>query len=212
MFSRMNARYRPVIFAVAALLAVWLATLGGYALSDHFKMTAEKLRAYLQGTDLSQLSGAARAKALRDLAGKINALSPDDRRQARVQRLWSQWFREMTEEEKGQFLDATLPSGFQQMLVSFEQQPAEKRQKAIDDAIKRLRQERDNPPQQSKPPDPNDTNAPPVLSEDLQKKVTTIGLSSVYGSSSAETKAELAPLLEEIQKNMESGRMFRGGP
>jgi len=207
----MNARYRPVIFAVAALMAVWLAALGGYALSDHFKMTVEKLRAYIQGNDLSKLSGEARAKALRDLADKINALSPEDRRQARVDRLWSQWFREMTEDEKGQFLDATLPSGFQQMLASFEQQPQAKRQKAIDDAIKRLRQEREHPQQPGNPPDPNDTNAPPVLSDDLQQKVTTIGLSSVYGTSSAETKAELAPLLEEIQKNMESGRLFRGG-
>jgi hypothetical protein len=207
----MNARYRPLIFAVAALMAVWLAALGGYALSDHFKMTVEKLRAYIQGNDLSNLSGEARARALRELADKINALSPEDRRQARVDRLWSQWFREMTEEEKGQFLDATLPSGFQQMLASFEQQPQAKRQKAIDDAIKRLRQEREHPQQPGTPPDPNDTNAPPVLSEDLQQKVTTIGLSSVYGTSSAETKAELAPLLEEIQKNMESGRLFRGG-
>src|SRR5665213_887803 len=207
----MNARYRPVMFAVAALMAVWMAALGGYALSDHFKMTAEKLRAYIQGTDLSKLSGNARARALRDLADKVNALPPDDRQQARLDRLWSQWFREMTEEEKGQFLDATLPSGFHQMLASFEQQPTEKRQKAINDAIKHLRQARDNPPPTAKPPDPNDTNTPPVLSEELQQKVTTIGLSSVYGSSSAETKAELAPLLEEIQKNMESGRMFRGG-
>ncbi len=211
MLSCMNARYRPVMFAAAALLAVWLAALGGYALSDHFKMTAEKLRAYIQRTDLSNLSGAARAKALRDLADKINALPPEERRQARVDRLWSQWFREMTEEEKGRFLDATLPSGFQQMLASFEQQPSEKRQKAIDDAIKQLRQAHDHPPPTSNPPDPNDTNAPPVLSQELQQKVTTIGPSSVYGSSSAETKAELAPLLEEIQKNMESGRMFRGG-
>ena len=210
-FQRVNARYRPLIFAVAALTAVWLAALGGYALSEHFKMTGEKLRAYIQNTDLSRLSGAARAKALRDLADKINALSPEERRLARVQRLWSPWFREMTEEEKGRFLDATLPSGFQQMLASFEQQPPDKRQKAIDDAVKRLRHERENPPPSANPADPNDTNAPPVLSEDLQKKVTTIGLSSVYGSSSAETKAELAPLLEEIQKNMESGRMFRGG-
>jgi hypothetical protein len=207
----MNARYRPIIFAMAALLGVWLAAMGGYALSDHFKMTADKLRAFVQGTDLSSLSGADRAKALRDLADKINALSPDERQQARVDRLWNEWFRDMTEEEKGQFLDATLPSGFHQMLASFEQQPAAKRQKAIDDAIKKLRQARDNPSQKSKEPNPNDTNAPPVLSEDLQKKVTTIGLNSVYSSSSAETKAELAPLLEEIQKTMESGRMLRGG-
>ena len=207
----MNARYRPVLIALAALLGVWLAAMGGYALSDHFKMTAEKLRAFVEGTDLSKLSGEARAKALRELADKINALSADERRQARVDHLWNEWFRDMTEEEKGQFLDATLPSGFHQMLASFEQQAPEKRQRAIDDAIKQLRKERDNPSQKSKEPNPNDTNAPPVLSEELQQKVTTIGLNSVYSTSSAETKAELAPLLEEIQKTMESGRMFHGG-
>jgi hypothetical protein len=97
------------------------------------------------------------------------------------------------------------------MLISFEQQPPEKRQKAIDDAIKRLREARDNPPEKPTETNPNDTNAPPVLSEDLQKKVATIGLNSLYSSSSAATKAELAPLLEEIQKTMESGRMLRGG-
>jgi len=207
----MNARYRPVVVALAALLGVWLAALGGYALSDHFKMTAEKLRAFVQGTDLSKLSGAARAKALRELAAKINALSPEERRQSRVDKLWNDWFRDMTEEEKSQFLDATLPSGFHQMLASFEQQPPEKRQRAIDDAIKQLRKERDNPSQKTNESNLNDTNAPPVLSEELQQKVTTIGLNSVFTSSSAETKAELAPLLEEIQKTMESGRMFRGG-
>ena len=207
----MNARYRPVFFALAALMAVWLAAAGGYTLSDHFKMTAEKLRAYMEDTDLSRMSGAARAKALSDLAAKINALSPEERRQARLDRLWSQWFQEMTEEEKGRFLDATLPSGFHQMLASFEDQPPDKRQKAIGDAIKRLRQARENPPPTSGQPNPAATNGSPVLSEDLQKKVTAIGLNSVYSSSSAETKAELAPLLEEIQKDMESGRMFRGG-
>jgi len=206
----MNARYRPVVIALAALLGVWLAAIGGYALSDHFKVTAEKLRAFVNGIDLAKLTGSERAKALHDLEDKINALSPEERRMARVDRMWNDWFKDMTEEEKAQFLDATLPSGFQQMLASFQQQAPEKRQKAIDDAIKRLREARDNPTNTFKPSDPNDTNAPPVLSDELQQKVTTIGLNSVYSSSSAETKAELAPLLEEIQKTMESGRMPRG--
>jgi hypothetical protein len=206
-----NARYRPAYFALVAVLAVWVAAMGGYALSNHFKMTADKLRAYLAQNDLSKMSAAARAKALQDLADKINALSPEERRKARLARLWQDWFAQMTEAEKAQFLDATLPSGFQQMLASFEQQPADKRRKAIDNAIKQLQDSRDKSPQPADSSTPPDANKSPVLSEDLQKRVVMIGLGSVYSGSSAQTKAELAPLLEEIQHSMENGRMFRGG-
>jgi len=206
----MNARLRPVFFALAALVAVWLLTVAGYALSDHWKMTAEKLRAYLSQTDLNRLSGEARAKALRDLEDRINALSAEERRNARLGGLWAKWFAEMTDEEKSAFLDATLPTGLKQMLTSFEQLPSEKRKLAIDGAIKNLKEAREKSPEEFKKSNASRTNGP-VMSEDLQKQVAAIGLKSVYTDSSAEAKAELAPLLEEIQKNMETGRLFRGG-
>jgi len=204
----MNARRRPLVFAAAALVAAWVLAMGGYAVSEHFKMTAEKLRAYLTQTDLARLSGAARARALKDLEDSINALSPEERRLARLGKLWDRWFNEMSPDEQGQFLDATLPSGFKQMLDSFAALRPDKRQRSIDNAIKNLREARESSPEEYEKANAGRTNGP-VLSEDLQKKVALIGLKSVYTSGSAQSKAELAPLMEEIQKNMESGRMFR---
>src|SRR5947209_2010465 len=105
----MSARYRPVVLSIVALLAVWLCAWGGYAISQHSRMTADKIRAYVGQIDLSKLSGNARAQTIRDLADKINRLSPEERRTARLDGIWSKWFQEMTEDEKATFLEATMP-------------------------------------------------------------------------------------------------------
>jgi hypothetical protein len=206
----LSQRWRPVVISAVAVCAIWLVALAGYRIAKNAKVTAEKVKSYAERVDISKLSGAARAKAIRELEDMLNALSLEERRKARFERSARDWFDQMTEEEKAGFIEATMPTGFKQMLTSFEQLPDEKRRKAIDDSLRRLREARDQMAGGPGFGTQGGTNAPPVLSDELQVKIRTIGLKSFYSQSSARTRAELAPLLEELQHVMESGRPFRG--
>jgi hypothetical protein len=206
----LSQRWRPVVFSLLAVCGIWLVALAGYRIARNAKMTAEKVKAYAGSVDISKLSGAARAKAIQELEDKINALSLEERRKARLDREASSWFERMTEDEKAGFIEATMPTGFKQMLTSFEQLPEEKRRKAIDDALRHLKEARDQLAGSPSGGNQNGANPQPVLSPELQAKVRTIGLKTLYSQSSAQTKAELAPVLEELQRVMESGRPFRG--
>ncbi len=204
----MNPRHKPLVTAAIVLGAVWVVAMTGYFIAKNAKVTGEKVRAYLADTDISKLNEKDRAKALKKLADYMNQLPADERRTTRMDREWEKWFKTMNDQEKGDLIEATMPTGVTQMLTAFEQLPPEKRQKAVQESLKRLRDARN---------DPRNTgqwqgkDAPPPLDPELQKRAAAAGLGAFYSQSSAQTKAELAPLLEEIQRAMESGRLLRQG-
>lgn len=188
--------------ALLTIVVIWIVALAGYSIAKNAKVTADKVRAYVEAVDLSKLSAADRAAALRKLADMLNRLSIEERREMRMGRTIGDWFTQMTEEEKAALIEATMPTGFKQMIAAFEELPEDKRRRTVDQAMKQLREQQGGGGS-------NGTNRPP-LSPELEAKVRTIGLKSFYSQSSAQTKAELAPLLEELQRSMESGRAFRG--
>ena len=202
----LNQRQRALVWALTAIVGIWVVAWAGYKFFGHLKVTAEKVKAYVEGTDLSKLSGAARAKALNDLEDMLNRLSYEERQRLRLERTAGRWFDQMTEEEKAQFIEATMPTGFKQMITAFEELPEDKRKRTVDGAIRRLREQRERIGSEGGGGGQG-TNA---ISPELEAKVRSIGLKSFYSESSAQTKAELAPLLEELQRSMESGRAFRG--
>jgi hypothetical protein len=209
-------RRKPLWLAAAALLSLWILAGSGYYLAHRSKITSDKVLAYMTTTDLAGMNAADRQKALRDLASQLNKLPPEERRDVRLAGPWERWFNELSEQEKTEFIEATMPSGFKQMLVSFEKLPEEKRRKTVEEALRDLRRAREALAEGA-PPDPGATNGlpwgrtngAPILTEDLQKKVVGIGLNAFYSESSAQTKAELAPLLEEMQRSMQGGTLFR---
>jgi hypothetical protein len=140
----------------------------------------------------------------------LNALSFEERQKVRLERIAWAWLDQMTEEEKGKFIEATMPTGFKQMLTAFEQLPEDKRRRTVQDAMVRLRETQTRLLAGVAELPPGATNGVPSLSPELQAKIRTMGLNAFYSQSSAQTKAELAPVLEELQRVMESGRPFRG--
>jgi len=201
----LNQRQRALVWALTAIVGIWVVAWAGYRFFGHLKVTAEKVKSYVESVDLSKLSGAARAKALRDLEDMLNRLTYEERQRLRLERTAGRWFGQMTEDEKAQFIEATMPTGFKQMITAFEELPEDKRKRTVDGAIRRLREQRERIG--SGGGGGQGTNG---ISPELEAKVRSIGLKSFYSESSAQTKAELAPLLEELQRSMESGRAFRG--
>lgn len=194
-----------------ALAVVWMVAVGGFLWARASKPTAERVSQYVSSVRFADLTGDARASALARLVELLNALPFEERRKARMERHWQSWFEAMTDDEQVQFVDATAPSGFQQMLASFEDLPEERRRTAIGDAIRRLKEVGAGPPDEAGSGDETRTNSPPwVASEELRDRVTRIGLKAYYSQSSARTKAEMAPLMEELQGMMEGGRIRRG--
>lgn len=203
----MSSRYRTLVYAGLALLAAWALTFAGYKIAGSMKVTAERVRSYATSVDLGRLSASERAKAIQRLADMLNALTLEERRRMRLGRDWERWFAQMSEEEKARFVEATMPTGFKQMIGAFEQMPEEQRKRAISDALRNLREAQAQMRTQGEMP--ASANAP-MVSEEVQKQVATIGLQTFYSQSSAQTKAELAPVLEELQRMMEGGRFVVG--
>jgi hypothetical protein len=194
-----NRRFRPLIFAAVALVAIWVVTWTAYHFIGKTRMTAEKLEQFAASIDFASLSSADRDKAIDDLASMINALSYEERQKWRHSAAWKKWFAAMTEAERLKFIEATLPTGFQQMMDAFSQLPDDQRKKIIDDSVKRLNEQGLNNPAG------NDGSGAPALSPELEQKVRELGVKQLYTGSSAETKAELAPLLEAMQQQINNG-------
>jgi len=192
----LSQRQRPILLAVAALVVIWALAIAGYEIAKNAKVTPEKVRAYVASVDFSRLSAAERAEAIRKLAAMLNALSLQERQSLRPDR--NDWFEKMTEDEKEKFLDATMPTGIKQMLAAFEALPPDRQQRTVNDAMRQMKSA-------DRSPGPDGM----ALSPELQQKMMKVGLQSFYSQSSAQTKAELAPLLEQMQQMMENGRLLR---
>jgi len=172
------------------LAAIWLVAGGVIFFARSAKVTPESVAAYVSAHPIEGKSTGDRSKIIEKLARQMNQLGYEDRRGVRMGKGLDGFFRALTPEEQAKFLDLTLPTGFKQMMEALNKMTPEKRQrfvtKALDDMKKR---EGDRPPDGEL-----DANA---------KKIMDQGFKSFYSEASADVKMDVAPLIEQLQKNLQ---------
>ena len=182
--------------AILILAAVWLVAGGTIWWVHHTKPTPESLRRYVETHPLEGQSESERAKRIEAVADQVNGLEFEARQQMRGGRRLDDFFKSLTPPEQTRFLDLTLPGGFKQMMEAFNKMEPEKRKKFVDKALEEMKQHEGEEP-------------PPGMPEKLDanaEKMINQGLKSFYSEASAETKMDLSPLLEQMQKNLQGLR------
>ena len=175
---------------VALIAAVWIVA----AIIIHFanasQPTAASVTAYVHSIDLDNLQGDARAHAIARMENMVNRVSFADRQQLDGERLGRDFLHKLTPAEQDAYLDATLPTGFQQLMDSFNKMDPAKRKQLVSDALVRMKEHEGQ-------------GAPPGINSNVAQRVIDQGLKSFYRDANADVKLDLAPLVEQMQRNLE---------
>jgi hypothetical protein len=195
----MSYRNRLLVKGIAALLVVWGVAYGLMRWAGAAKPTPEKVVAFVEENPLSGVSDPEeRKRIIGELADLLNGLEPADMRELEERAGEDprrDLFGEMSPDEQFFFLERRVGRAFQQMMQSFNEMEREERKRIVERSLKRMKEERGGPARLEE--------ADPAIAE----KITEAGLKAYYEEANAETKLDLAPLLEEMQRSMS---MMRG--
>ena len=183
-------RVTPWLKISLALLVIWAVAGGLIYWARAEKPTPQSIAAYLRSADITSRTGADRDKVIHRVEDMLNGISYEDRQELRREGLTNRFFGSLTPDEQGQFLDATLPTGFKQMMDSFNKMDHARRKQIVDNALARMRQDEGERPR----PNLNDKNTQRIVDQ---------GLRSFYSDADADVKLDLAPLIEQMQRNVQ---------
>lgn len=182
------------LWATGFLVLLWAGTFLLLKTVRNQNMTADKVTTSLQRVELNSLNPAERARFLNELTVKLNQLEFEERQKLQVNRSLEQLFLEMTESERLRLLEQTLPQGFTQLMESLNSMTPEQRKKFVQRGLQDLEEARERfAPQQDDLAFDQDT-----INSFMQQ-----GFQSYLEQASSETKMDLAPLLEQIQVNLQ---------
>lgn len=206
-------RRRTIIRALIVVAGVWAAVWAVRAFADSRRATAASLRQSIAAVGFDDWSGhdtppdpaaaAARQRELRKLAAIYNRLDFHEREKAREQRLGEELARRLTTAEKALFIELTVSESMNQFMEALDAMPPAERRRFVKEGLEEIAEGRTGD---------EIRRGKELLDQNLLARITSEGMRAYYEKASADTKLDLAPLMEAMNEVMQGLRGNDFGP
>ncbi len=195
-----------VMKAAAALLLVWVGVWGLMKVAGVFEVTPEKVLLFVEEAPIGDLVGQEERRAWLDkVASMVNQLDFEQRREFREGNAERRsggedeggapvFWDELSRDERLYFVDLTMGTAFKQMMKGFNEMAPEERKRFVARAREDMGRRGGDPEMERLERE----------DEEMYDKIVNEGMESYYRDASAETKRDLAPLMEEMQRLMKN--------
>lgn len=193
-----------ILKAAAVLVAVWVVVFAVRSMAASKKITAERLDQEISGLafdDWSESSGSdaeaeQREKEIRRIAKMVNRLDFKERERNRDNRSTEEFFRKLDAREKNLFVDLTIVETMGRFMEALDQMPEDQRKDFVERGLQEIRAGRTE----------EEMARAQELDEDLLTKISEEGMRAYFNKASADTKLDLAPLMEAMNEVMQGLR------
>ena len=200
----MNANKAIIIKAAAALAVIWILVFAVRSIAASKKITAERLQneiSELAFDDWSEDSGSSseaeeRENEIRRIADMVNKLDFEERQKNRENQSAEDFFRKLDAREKNLFVDLTIVETMGRFMEALDQMPPEQRKEFVQKGLSEIQEGRTEA----------DMARAQEMDEDLLTKISEEGMRAYFNEASADTKLDLAPLMEAMNEVMQGLR------
>ena len=206
------ARKDVFIKAALVLLLVWGCVWGIRTYAASRKITAERVNREAIAANLADWSKLEsppdpaeekrREEKIRRVAGMVNQLDFQEREKNRGNRSGENFFRNMSPSEKSLFVNLTIAESMGRFMEALDAMPPAQRKKFVEDGLKDIKEGRTG----------DDMARADALDPQLLDKISREGMRAYFEKSSADTKLDLAPLMEAMNESMQGLRGNEFGP
>ncbi len=133
---------------------------------------------------------------MRRIAGMVNRLDFKEREKNRENRATEDFFRKLNSREKNLFIDLTIVETMGRFMEALDQMPAEQRKQFVQQGLEEIQQGRTE----------EEMARAQEMDDQLLTKISQEGMRAFFNGASADTKLDLAPLMEAMNEVMQGLR------